>query len=219
MWHRVACRIDSHQSRHVNLVDLSPPDQHQITWAFHTVNSLSEIHRLRLDHAFKGSLWNTWLHVDSPMRIRRPTLRRMWARVMRTCPLIVRNVDASQPSNHPSANRTAHIFSGIFSIKTMFSLYKLKFQLNREEIKRSWSKILSFLWSLCVLDSIAIIVRQDWSRIVARIDRNRPLNTERPSKKKSRKYSSIKANSSQIFTSIGLVMWFPRNSCNLWSLD
>ena len=84
---------------------------------FITVNRLSEIQRSRLNRTFDGSLWNTWLHVDSPMRIRRCTLRRRWARVMRTCPLIACNVNASQLSNHPSANGTTHVFCKDFFYK------------------------------------------------------------------------------------------------------
>ena len=60
----------------------------------------------------------------------------------------------------------------------MFFLCKPNFWLNREEIKKFWSKILHSLWSPCILDSIEIILGQDWSWIIARIDRNLPFNAE-----------------------------------------
>ena len=100
--------------------------------------------------------------------------------------------------------------------KSIFlSLSKLNFWLKREEIKHFLSKILSYSWSPCILNSIGITLRQDWSPIIARIDRNHPLNVERMSKKKPDQYSSINAIWSPIFASIELVVWFLHNPCNL----
>ena len=153
------------------------------------------------------------------MKTRRRIFRRRWARIIGTCPLITHNVHASRLSNPPSANWTARNFCDDFSINWCSRFYKLKFWLKREELKHFWSKILSSSWSPCILNSIQIILRQDWSWIIARIDQNRPLNAEHTSKKKPEKYSSIESTWSPIFTSIGLVVWFLRNPCNLCSLD
>ena len=106
-----------------------------------------------------------------------------------------------------------------FPIKIVLFLCKLNFWLNPEEIKRLWSKILSSSWSPCVLEPIAIILKQDWSQIVARIDRNLPLNVERMPEKKLSKYTLIDVIWSVIFTSIRLVVWFECIPCNLCSLD
>ena len=51
----------------------------------------------------------------------------------------------SWPSKISSASQTARLFCDIFFINICSSLRKLNFQLNREEIKRFWSKILSSL--------------------------------------------------------------------------
>ena len=122
-------------------------------------------------------------------------------------------VDASSP------NRTVHDYCTIF-YKTMFYLpLYLNSWLNREEIKRFWSKILSSLWSPCVLDLIAIQSRWDWSRIVAWFNQILPLNAERTPRTKPSISSSIRVNWSQIFASIMLVVWIDHSSCKNLYLD
>ena len=69
------------------------------------------------------------------------------------------------------------------------------------------------------LDSIAIQLGQDWLRIIAWFDRILPMNAKRTPREKSRKYSSIHVNWSQIFTSIRLVVWIDHSSYNNLYLD
>ena len=102
------------------------------------------------------------------------------------------------PSKAPSATRTTWIFWAEISINWCSLFFKLNFLLKREEIKHFCSKISSYSLFPCILDSIAIRLRQDQSRIIMRNGWIRPLNAERTSKKKPDKCAAIKAIWSKI---------------------
>ena len=101
--------------------------------------------------------------------------------------------------------RRSAIFAMKFARKIVFFLCKLNFWSNRAEIKQFWRKILSSSWFSCFLDSIPHSLKQVNYKFLQENTRNLPLNIERTSKKKPKKYSSIHAIWSPIFTSIGLV--------------
>ena len=100
--------------------------------------------------------------------------------------------DRRHPKSLQRIGRSA--FFVILSINRCSSLCKLKFQLNCEQIKQFWSKFLSFFVIPLHYRLNSDHIEARLVTIIARIDWNRPLNIERTSKKKSKKYSSINAN-------------------------
>ena len=135
--------------------------------------------------AIDDSPCNTWLRKEALIKIGRARsaesvgLRRA---IMGSWPTISAR---SWPSIGLHRIWGSAFFAWNSLISSDFLPFKWKSWLNREEIKRFWSKILSSSWSPCILDSIPIGLRQDWLWIVTWFDWILPLNYERKSKKKS----------------------------------
>ena len=110
-------------------------------------------------------------------------------------------------------------FAMKFSIKPCSLFSEHKFWLKHEEINHFWTKILSYSWFSCILDSILHQLMQVNHDLMHENVWIRPLNAKSMTKKEPEKFSAIKAIWWSIFTSIGLVVWFLHNLCNLESLD
>ena len=96
---------------------------------------ISEIWWSRFNLALGESWSETWLPVDTLMKIGRRKSRRSGPASWDRGPHIVQDVDASWPFNQSSMNWMARIFHDEIFYKSMFSLLKLNFWLKREEIK------------------------------------------------------------------------------------
>ena len=79
--------------------------------------------------------------------------------------------------------RSAIIARFFYEIVFSLPLY-LNSWLIVKQLSIFWRHILSSLWSPCILDSIPIRLRQDWSRIVVILDLFLHLNVERTPKRK-----------------------------------
>ena len=129
------------------------------------------IERVRLI-AISEIVGNTWTYQGLPIKIGRAIKVGSWDRG----PQLLHNRSrwlVFTESDGPRFSR------GNSLIKWCSSHCKLNSWLNREQIKRFWSIILSSSQFPCILDSSPIGLRQDWLRIVAWFDRILPLNAER----------------------------------------